>query len=581
MTTRFWPPRAFFAATMLLLPLATLMAQVPASSARSPETLRAILNHNFPRLVVVLTFDQLRQDMLTRYSHQYVPAHSSNGDVGGFRWLMENGAMLVDTHYNHVPLHTGPGHATIMTGAAPRKSGIISNSWLTSAGLSINCVGDPDAKTVGAGENRLSKGSASPRNLLASTVGDELKLANNNQSKVIGIAIKDRGAILPTGHNADAAVWFDTKQGKWVTSTWYTSTTLPSFVQHAADSHLNDRWVKEQWDLLMPEEAYKISMPVDQPGVIGGRGMGLGFPKPLSDNGKADSDYYSRLTISPFGNEMVFELGKLAVEHEDLGQDLFPDILSMSFSSTDAIGHAWGPHSRETQDVYLRADLQLSNFLNYLNGAVPGGLDNVLVVLTGDHGSTAIPEWLQKNRHKATRVWYNDIIKKAEEALAEAFPDKPTTGVVLFNEPYIRFRKPVMIDRGIDMEKAAKAIAARIPELDGISAAYTRQQIETGQLPQTREARAVTNGFNPERSGDVVVINEQYAFNTRFETGSTHGAFFNYDTNVPLIFAGNTIAPGVYTERADVRDIAPTLSFLLGIMAPASSDGTILTQILK
>lgn len=581
MTKRFWPSRALFAASMFLLPLSSIMAQNATPPARSPETLRAILNHNFPRLVVVLTFDQLRQDMLMRYSHQYVPAHSTNGEVGGFRWLMENGAMLVNTHYNHVPLHTGPGHATILTGAAPRKSGIVSNSWLTSAGLSINCVGDPDVKTVGSGDNRLSKGSASPRNLLAATVGDELKLANNNQSKVIGMAIKDRGAILPTGHNADAAVWFDAKQGKWITSTWYTSTTLPSFAQHANDSRLNDRWVNEKWELLMPEEAYKISMPLEHPGVSGARGMGLGFPKALAENGKADSDYYGRLTISPYGNEMVFELGKLAVEHEDLGQDLYPDILAMSFSSTDAIGHAWGPHSREIQDVYVRADRQLSNFLNYLNGAVPGGLDNVLVIVTGDHGSAGIPEWLQANRQKSVRVMYDDIIKTAESALAEAFPDKQTTGVVLFNEPYIRFRKPVMIKRGINMEKAAKVIAAKMPELNGITAAYTRQQIETGQLPLTREAVAVTNGFNPERSGEVALISEQYAFNTRFQTGSTHGALYNYDTNVPLIFAGNTINPGVYTERADVRDIAPTLSFLLGIMAPASSDGSILTQILK
>jgi predicted AlkP superfamily pyrophosphatase or phosphodiesterase len=526
-----------------------------------------------------MTWDQLRADMMTRYSNQFLPAYSSTGDVGGFRWLMENGAVMADTHYNHLPLHTGPGHATVLTGAAPRRTGIVGNSWYTSAGLTMNCVGDPDVKTVGAGDSRIKNGSSSPRNLLAETVGDELKLANNRQSKVIGMAIKDRGAILPSGHDADAAVWFDSSHGNWITSTWYTTSTLPRFAQRANDSRLADRWVNENWDLLLPEEAYKISMPVDAPGIAPGRP--IGFPKVMSEKGKANKDYYGMLTLSPFANEMVFETAKMAVEFEDMGQDLYPDILALSFSTTDAIGHAYGPHSREIQDCVIRADRQLSNFLNYLNGAVPGGLDNVLIVLTADHGGAALPEWLQTRKFPAKRVLYEDIIKTAENALAEQWPDKQTTGVVLFSDPYIRFRIPVMNKRGINVDKAAEVIANKLKDLDGITETFTRKQIESGNLPRTREAQAATNGFNHERSGEVVLLNDQFCYNSRYPSGSTHGTSYNYDNHVPLIIAGSKIKPGAYTDRADVRDIAPTLSFLLGITAPASSEGRILTDIIR
>lgn len=528
-----------------------------------------------------MTWDQLRADYMTRYSELFLPAFTSSGNPGGFRWLMENGAVLADTHYSHVPLHTGPGHATVMTGASPRRTGIIGNSWYLPTGLSLNCVGDPDVHTIGGGDSAAKRGSSSPRNLLAATVGDELKLANNNQSKVIGMAIKDRGAILPTGHNADAAVWFDAGQGRWVTSSWYTSSTLPEFAQRANDNNLPDRWLNENWDLLLPEEAYKISMPVDTEGPNYGPWKAVGFPKPLSDDGKANRDYYNHLALSPYGNEMVFETAKLAVEYEDLGQDLHPDILSISFSTTDKIGHAYGPHSRESQDGVVRADRQLSNFLTYLAGTVPGGLDSVLIVLTADHGGAPLPEWMQTKKIPAKRVHTDLIIKKAEEAMAEVWPDKQTTGVVLFHDPYITFRMPVMKKRGMDANVAAEAITKKITEVDGIAEAFSREQILTGNLPRTREAQSVTNGFNPQRSGYVVVMNDPYTFNSRGKTGTTHGTSYNYDTHVPLFFVGKNVKAGVYTDRADVRDIAPTLSFLLGISAPASSEGRILSEIIR
>ncbi len=575
-----WQIRVLIAANLLLLSTTPLLAQ--DNPPLKGDTYRAILDHNFPRMVLVLTIDQLRADLLSRYSHQFVPAFGADGEVGGFRWLMEKGAVMADAHYNHVPTHTGPGHATILTGASPRKSGIVGNAWHTSTGLTINCVGDPDEVTIGVPGSAVRRGSSSPKNLLAETVGDALKLANNRQSKVVGIAIKDRGAILPSGHNADAAVWFDTRYGKWVTSTWYHPTALPEFAQRANDANLADRWLGAEWDYLLPQEAYKISMPEGAEGVGSARGLPSTFPKNLSEPGAiADNDYYSKLTASPFGNEMVFETAKLAIEYGQLGQDLYPDILAVSLSTPDSVGHYWGPHSRESQDTMLRADRQLSNFLNFLGSTVPGGLDNVTIILTGDHGAVPLPEWTHTMKASSRRVLYKEIVAAAEKALGTEYKDKKTTGTVMFYDPYIRFRMPVLESQKIDIGIATKIIADKLREVDGISAVYTREQIEHGNLPNTQEAQYVTNGFNPERSGEMVLINDQYFYNSTVDTGTAHGSAFNYDTQVPVIFVGNHIQPGVYTDRTDVRDIAPTLSFLLGISAPASSEGRILSDIIK
>lgn len=580
MTRRAWLARAILAANSLLV-ISSLAAQSAPPDGRS-STMRSILDHNFPRLVLVLTFDQVRYDMLTRYSDKFLPAYGSGGEIGGFRWLMETGAVMADSHYNHVPLHTGPGHATILTGAPPRKTGIIANSWYTSSGLSINCVGDPNERTIGGTSTAIKKGSASPRNLLADTVGDELKLANNNQSKVFGLAVKDRGAILPAGHNADAAVWMDVSQGRWVTSTYYTSGTLPTFAQRANDSKIADQWIGKEWDYLLPEEAYKISMPENSPGAAEINGFDSSFPKRLSEPGAApDKLYYNQLCTSPFANELVLQTARMAVEYEQLGQDLYPDILAVGFSTPDKMGHAFGPHSRELQDCMLRADRQVSSFFNYLNGAIPGGLDNVLIVLTADHGAAALPEWINAHKMNAGRTHYDSVIGAAEAALAEKWPDKQTTGIVLYTDPNITFRKPVAAKQGINIEKAAEVVAEKLRDLKGINNAFTRKQIVNGNLPLIKEALAVTNGFNLERSGDVVVISDPFHFSTRYPTGSTHGNVYNYDTHVPMIFAGSKIRTGVYTKPVDQRDIAPTLSFLLGILAPASSEGQILSDIIK
>lgn len=550
------------------------------------RTREAVLNHRYPRLIVVISIDQLRYDYLTRFSDLFLPAFDAEGNVGGFRLLMERGAVMANAHYSHLPMFTGPGHATILTGATPSDSGIIGNDWLTSTGQSINCVGDPTVEIVGSGRPQPAgrrRGSYSPRNLQAETVGDALRLSNNLQSKVVGIAIKDRGAILLTGKNPTAVVWFDSASGNWVTSTYYTTGTLPSFAERANRERLADAWVGFEWNYLLPPDAYRRSAPAGVEGAADGGGLGAGFPKKLSDPGATpDAAYWRKMTISPFGNEFVLATARLAIEEEGLGEDDVPDILALSFSTNDLVGHTWGPNSPEAQDVTLRTDRALASFFNDLRTSRPSGLGDVLIVLTADHGVAPLPNWAASAmRYEAGREMYDTFITAANEALAARFPDRNTEGLVAgFSEPYIVFNRPRMLERGIEVRAAREAVAEKLRTIGSVKAVYTRDQVATGQLHPSRISEKIANGFHHQRSGDVFVLSNPFYYPSRSKTGATHGSAYNYDTQVPILIAGPTIRPGFYTEQVDVRDIAPTLSAILGIAQPASSSGRVLTEIL-
>jgi hypothetical protein len=555
---------------------------VAAEEIRSEQMLHSILDHDYPRLVVAISIDQFRADYLTRFSDLFLPALGANGNVGGFRYLMEHGAMFADAHYNALPLHTGPGHATIMTGASPSGSGIVANDWLTSEGRPLNCVEDPELKTIGGPQRRTQRGGSGPTNLLANTVGDELRMANNQQSKVVGIAVKDRGAILMAGHNPNAVVWYDAGIGSWVTSSYYTTGTLPRFAARANQERLSERWLGKSWDLLLPHDNYTRSAREGFPGGGNARGMPLTFPKKLSDSPtQPDANYFERLPYTPFANEMIFETAKMAVEDEELGADVIPDILCLSLSPNDYVGHIYGPNSVEAQDMTLRTDRYLADFLSFLRTAVPGGLDSVTIVLTGDHGGSPTVEYSTSMRLDAGRFDLKQYARAAQEALAARYPDKDTSNVLQLSEPYLYFRHSLLQSRGIDIVEARKVAADTLRELPGIFAAYTRDEIAHHQLPPSRISDSVYAGFHLERSGDVMLLTKPFWYPTFNGTGTTHGSPYNYDTHVPLLFAGPNIKPGLYTQRVDVRDIAPTLSLILGITAPAFSEGVVLGDMFK
>lgn len=552
----------------------------PVQPPEHPETLKSILDHKTAKLVVVMSFDQFRGDYLFRFSDQLLPAVKEDGTPGGFRWLMEKGALMRDAHYNHLPTYTGPGHATILTGASPARSGITGNSIRTSAGLALNCVGDSLAKTVGGVSKAIKPGSSSPANLKAETVGDALRMSNNRQSKVVGISIKDRGSILLSGRNPSAVVWYE--NGRFVSSTWY-GDKLPDFAEKVNKEKIVDRWFDQQWTYLLPESEYRRSAPENPPGANDSRKLGASFPKSISgDAKKPNSDYYTNLIFTPFANSLIFEAGKAAIETEKLGTGATPDMLCMSFSTMDLIGHMWGPHSREAHDNFLRTDRYLSDFLNYIDKNHPGGLEESLIVITGDHGVNPVTEWSKESmKWDSQRIPTNRVKKAAEDVLRTMAPDKLSTGAIVdYYEPYIFFRSPVW-QSGINLTEARQKIADEIAKIPGIYATFTRDQIISGNLPRTELATMATNGFNAERSGEIVIVCEQFNLVSGGSAGASHSSGYNYDTHVGLLFAGKFIKPGFYTHKVDIRDIAPTLSALLGITPPASAQGRILSEIIK
>jgi predicted AlkP superfamily pyrophosphatase or phosphodiesterase len=571
-----------FAILLFAIPLSHTIAAPPQSSVFD-NTRQMIIKHKFPRLVVVIAVDQFRYDYITRFSDLFLPSGLEDRNPGGLGYLLHHGAFFADAHFSHLPLFTGPGHATILTGASPSETGIVSNDWLTTTLKSVNCVQD-DAQTI-AGEPPHTKQQRgkSPVRLLVPTVTDELRLANNRASKVVGVAIKDRGAILMAGHNPDACAWFDSNTGNWVTSTYYTTGSLPKFIAEANRKRVADQWIGKSWDYLLPKENYtRVHGEHETPGQGDALGLGLGFPKQISPAGASadNSKYYGRLIFTPFGIKMTFDVAQLAIQEEKLGQDSIPDILAISISSPDLAGHTYGPHSPEMMDCVLRLDRYLSDFFNFLSHNVPGGLSEVDIVLTADHGSSPLPDWAnQSMRLNAGRIAPRLILSAAKDALAAAFPDKRTSDIVAFHDPYIYFNQQKIQDRQIDRIQAEDAVASAVRNVSGIYTVYTRDQILKGRLPSSRLAQYVYNGFNEQRSGDLFVISMPYHYPSGGNLGTSHGTAYDYDTHVPLCICGKFVKSGFYTERVDIRDIAPTLSFMLGIGSPAASQGRILGEI--
>jgi len=561
-----------------------IVLSAAAQSREMARTWKAVLDHQKPRLVVVMVFDQFAYDYAVRFSDLFLPAEDpKTRKLGGFRYLMERGAFYADAHFSHVPTFTGPGHSVILTGALLAETGIIGNNWLTSTGKSLNCVEDPAQKVVGA-DTPVAR-AASPVNLRASTVGDELRLATNGKAKTVAISIKDRGSVLMAGHNPTACVWFDPGSGNWVTSTWYTTGTLPRFAEKVNKDRLADRWFGAKWDRLLPLSAYeRCSPPI--PEVQGSAsGLGIGFPKIIG--GKSDKpskSYYDQLTNSPFGIEMTFEVGKTALHTEELGQDTVPDILTLSFSSLDYAIHSYGPQSEEALEFIVRSDRYVSDFLNFLRTKIPGGLDSVLIVMTSDHGICPIPELAKASQNVgAGHVQSAAIEATAKQAITAVCGDTTAARALLFGyqEPYVFLNRDLAEKAGIDLTTVREAIAAEISKLQGVYIAYPYDRVLRGQLPDSRVSQLIYNGFDPSRSGDVIVILEPFYLPGSGYKGTSHGSPWTYDTHVPLIFVGANIVPGLYTTPADVKDIAPTLSFVLGIGMPNCARGRILGEMFR
>lgn len=486
-----------------------------------------------PKLVVGIVIDQFRFDYLNRFHKEY---------TGGFARFFERGAVFANAHHEHFPTVTAIGHSTFLSGATPSISGIVNNSWYDrTTGKQVTSVSDDNTQLLGA-----SGRGASPRRLLASTIGDELKMAGR-RCKVIGISIKDRGAILPAGHIADGAYWFDGGTGNFVSSTFYFP-DLPQWVKDYNAKRTADKFLGAEWK------------SIDSPKV---------FRKMTTTPGAA---FYNSLEATPFGNDLIEFFAEQAVESEQLGTHPDTDVLTVSFSANDYVGHAMGPDAPEVRDISLRTDLLLKKFMEYVDGKVGAG--NVLYVLTADHGVSPLPEVNQARKMPGGRLSEPELFKTIETALTARYGEGKWIVGNAGPIPYLN--RELMRQKGIVPAEAERIAADAVRAMPNIFRVFTRDQLVYGAMPDDRFSTRVRNGFYPLRSGDIVAVPDAYwIYEAR---GTSHGTPFNYDTHVPVMFLGPNVTPGRYYDAIAVNDIAPTLAAILEIEIPSGAVGRVLTE---
>jgi hypothetical protein len=533
-----------------------------------------------PRLVLLIAVDQFRYDYLERYGDLFV--------ANGLRRLMRDGASWTQSNYDHMPTYTAPGHATMMTGAYPAESGIIGNEWLDRpSGKRITSVFDDSVKLLGGGPNDAA---SSPSRLMTSTVGDELRLATNDRAKVIGISVKDRSAILPAGRHANAAYWFSTTTGNMVSSTYYFN-ELPAWVSTFNAGRMADKYFGAKWERLLPENEYVKRVGPDSPPWenVTSAGDTNAFPHTITGGAKGlGNTFYWALDYSPFLNEVLDSFAQQAIVNEKLGQDEDTDVLTVSFSANDYVGHRYGPYSHEAMDAVLRVDREVAKLLDFVDARV--GLSNTLIAFTADHGVSPIPEHAAAMGLGGGRIKAADLFATIDKALSARykpesdyllrFKEANTTREWLINSN-LYFNYDALRRDGVNVEEFSQAVCAAALTVPGIARCFTRTQLMRGATSFTDpiERRAL-HGFYPSRSGDAVLVPEPYKYLAETIT-ATHGSPYTYDTHVPTIIMGAGVNAGRYLEPASPADIAPTLSALLRITPPSNSVGRVLVEAIR
>jgi arylsulfatase A-like enzyme len=559
---------------------------LPVFAQRARPTARA--TNARPRLVLMIAVDQFRHDYLERF-----------GDLfgrNGFNRLMRDGANWEQAHYDHTPTYTAPGHGTMMTGAYPAETGIVGNEWIErETAKRITSVSDTTVKALGGNENEPG---ASPRRLMASTVGDELRLATNDRSKVIGISVKDRSAILPAGRHANAAYWFSSGSGNMISSTYYFP-QLPAWVSAFNNKRPADKFFGARWDRLLAESEYLKRAGADSPpweniGRVSGDTNA--FPHTVTGGATAPGpQFYSALDFSPFSNDLLVQFAEEALVNENLGQDNDTDVLTLSFSANDYVGHRYGPYSQEAMDVTLRVDRQIEAFLNFVDSKV--GLQNTIVIFTADHGVAPIPEHAAALGLDGARLRGEDILTAVRRAITARYNPKGTTpdptadyiytynvgdrSFPAFINGNIYFNYAALLRDGVSLDEVTRVARDAALTVRGISRAFTRAQLMQSAVSITDPIeRRVVHGFHASRSGDVVIIAEPFKY-LGDAIPATHGTPYSYDTHVPLIIVAPGLVPGRYYDRASPADIAPTVSALLRTTPPSSAVGRILTEAIR
>lgn len=516
------------------------------------------------KLVVGIVVDQMRNDYIDRFWDIY-------GD-DGFKRLINRGYRFKNAHFNYVPTFTGPGHASVFTGTSPMNHGIIGNNWFDKANNhSVYCAGDTAVSSIGTDDKA---GKMSPHRMSVTTITDENRLATQMRSKTIGIALKDRGAILPAGHTANAAYWFHGgDEGKWITSSYYMN-ALPEWVETFNSSGKAESYFKS-WDTMYPIETYVKSGPDLNEFEQGFKGKETAtFPYDINKL-KNDNGNYEILKAIAYGNDLTTDFAMAAIEGENLGGNSDTDILTLSYSSTDYVGHNFGVNSKEIQDTYLRLDKNIADLLQFLDKKV--GEDNYIIFLTADHAAVEVPSYLKSVKIPAGYIDTKEFRNNIQDFVEEIYGDKNL--IQNISNDQIFFNHELLNKMRLETSELQQKLAAYILSQDKIHRVYTREQIVNGAYTHGMEA-LIKNGFNHKRSGDVVYIMEPSVISYSSK-GSTHGSSYIYDTHVPMLFYGKGIKHGSTSRKSEIVDIAPTVATLLGISYPNATTGQPLFRMLE
>jgi len=542
-------------------------------SAQSKKKVQVIADHfppvvvstdlSRPKLVVGIVVDQMRWDYLYRYYSRY--------GNGGFKRLLNDGFSCENTNIDYIPTVTAAGHTAIYTGSVPALHGIAGNDFIIQAtGKSMYCTDDSTVQAVGS---TSVAGKMSPRNLLTTTVTDELRLATNFHSKVIGIALKDRGGILPAGHTANAAYWFDDKNGAWITSTYYMK-ELPKWVSDFNDQKIPETYLKTDWTTLYPINTYLQS--TDDNNKYEGPFKGMDAPTmPVKTSGLYKNNL-GLIRTTPYGNTMTIDLAVAAINGEQLGKGDATDFLAMSLSSTDYIGHQFGVNAVEVEDTYLRLDRDIASFLTYLDAKE--GVGNYTVFLTADHGAAHNPAFLQDHNIPAG-VWDDGTaLKELNKFLLDKYK---IDGLVISLTNYqVNLSNYILKYLKLDEEAVKNDCIQYLQKQPDVAFAIDMQKAQTANIPEELRTRII-NGYNIERSGVVQIILKPGYFSGRTTTGTTHGTWNPYDAHIPFVLMGWGIKHGTITRETHMTDIAPTIAALLHIQAPNGSIGKVVSEALK
>jgi predicted AlkP superfamily pyrophosphatase or phosphodiesterase len=536
-----------------------------------------------PKLILQITVDQLRGDLPTRY-------YDRLGD-GGIRYLWERGAVFTNAHHNHANNETIVGHTTLATGATPAAHGMIGNVWLDrTTGETVYNIEDgryrlltPGADVDQATEIDPTQRAArsegrSPAAILVSTFGDELAAHTNGQAKIFGVSVKDRGAVSMAGH-AGTAYWFSKASGKFVTSTYYMS-RYPDWVNEWNDANPAARYADTGWQLMHPQSTYLFGASDDRSWETDVAKFGRVFPHAY---GPSSSPYFTTLlTLSPAGDELVLEFAKAVIENEAIGADDTTDFLGVSFSSTDYVGHVFGPSSLEGEDNILRLDRTIAALLEYVDDKV--GLENTMIVLSADHGGPDTPGYSNALGLQGGYVDPGSWDQASAIARVKAAFAIDGDLIAKYEHPYVYLAPELYSRKDSEREAIERAVANELARMPGVSMAVSSRALEYGNVPDTEMTRAVLKNFNAKRSGDIYVVFEPNWFINDFDgllVASTHGAPWRYDSFVPIVFAGPGIAARTVNRRVHTVDIALTLSKMAGTKPPSGASGEVLEEVLR